>query len=78
MSIGEVARHYKISFAGVAKHLDVLQHAGLVHKTRQGKEQIVSIDPQALARANEDLETYRRLWEQRLDSLDNYLQSTNK
>jgi DNA-binding transcriptional ArsR family regulator len=75
MSVGEVARHYKISFAGVAKHLSILERAGLVRKTRQGKEQIVSIDPKALAEANEYLETYRRLWEQRLDSLDTYLRS---
>jgi len=75
MSIGAIAEHYKMSFAGVAKHLKVLERAGLIRKTRQGKEQIVSIDPQALAAAHGYLEIYRRQWEQRLDSLDEFLKS---
>jgi DNA-binding transcriptional ArsR family regulator len=78
MSVGEVAKHYAISFAGVAKHLDVLVKAGLVHKTKQGKEQIVTIDPRALAAADYYLNKYTQLWEERLDSLDSYLQSDNK
>ncbi|HEU5114470.1 MAG TPA: metalloregulator ArsR/SmtB family transcription factor [Candidatus Paceibacterota bacterium] len=72
-SVGEIARHYDISFAGIAKHVDVLSRAGLVTKTRQGKEQIVEIVPEALANANGYLETYRNLWERRLDRLDAYL-----
>ena len=78
MSVGEVARHYKISLAGVAKHLEVLERAGLVRKTRQGKEQIVTIEPAALAAANDFLDDYKQLWEQRLDSLDAYLQATKE
>jgi hypothetical protein len=36
----------------------------------------VAIDPQALAAADDYLETYRELWEKRLDSLEAYLAST--
>lgn len=78
MSVGEIAGQYKFSFAGVAKHLDVLERAGLIRKTRRGKEQIVAIDLEALTEASDYLETYRQLWEDRLDSLDTYLQSINK
>jgi DNA-binding transcriptional ArsR family regulator len=78
MSISSIARQYELSFAGVAKHLDVLERAGLVNKTRLGREQIVTIDPVALAAANDYLESYKRLWEQRLDSLDVYLKSINQ
>jgi DNA-binding transcriptional ArsR family regulator len=76
MSISTIAEHYKFSFAGVAKHLDVLEKAGLINKTRQGKEQIVVIEPRAIAAANNSLLDYQRLWEERLDSLDNYLKVT--
>jgi hypothetical protein len=48
-----------------------------VFKTRQGKEQIVTIDPKALVAANNYLETYRQLFEDRLDNLDKYLKSIN-
>jgi DNA-binding transcriptional ArsR family regulator len=78
MSVGSIAEYYSFSFAGVAKHLDVLERAGLINKTRRGKEQIVTIDPSALAAANDYLEDYKRLWGQRLDSLDTYLKSMHK
>jgi DNA-binding transcriptional ArsR family regulator len=77
MSVSSIAKHYKFSLAGVAKHLEVLEHAGLVSKSRHGKEQIVTIDPAALAAANDFLEGYKQLWEKRLDSLDHYLKSIN-
>jgi DNA-binding transcriptional ArsR family regulator len=74
-SVGEIARHYELSFAGVAKHVDVLERAGLVKKTRRGKEQIVTAAPKPLSEASAYLESYRELWERRLDSLEVYLQA---
>jgi DNA-binding transcriptional ArsR family regulator len=78
MSVSAIAQHYNFSFAAVAKHLDVLEHAGLVRKTKRGKEQLVTVDPEALAAASNYLETYRQLWEQRLDSLGTYLRAIKK
>ncbi|MDF2461590.1 MAG: hypothetical protein K0S68_993 [Candidatus Saccharibacteria bacterium] len=40
---------------------------------RQGKQQYVSLSPPAFANAAEYLEWYRRLWEERYDSLEAYL-----
>lgn len=78
LSIGALAQNYPHSFAGVAKHLKVLEQAGLIRKTRRGKEQMVSLDPNALAAASGFLESYRQLWEQRLDSLDKLLATGKK
>jgi hypothetical protein len=78
MSVGAIAIHYQLTFAAVAKHLDVLHRAKLISKSRRGKEQIVSISPNTLATASNYLETYKELWENRLDSLDKYLKSINK
>ena len=78
MSISEIAQHYHLTFAAVAKHLALLERADLITKTRRGKEQIVSLAPKALAAANNYLENYRVLWENRLDSLDKYLKSIKK
>jgi len=74
MSIGQIARHYDLTFAAVSKHLKVLERAKMVIKRRKGKEQIVSLSPGAIASADEYLEFYRRLWEKRLDSLAVYLE----
>lgn len=76
MSVSSIAKHYKLSFAGIAKHLTVLQKAGLIHKDRQGKEQIVMIEPEAFARVEDFLNDYKELWENRLDSLGQLLTTT--
>lgn len=78
MNISDIAKRYTFSFAGIAKHLEVLERAGLVKKTRRGKEQIVSIEPLALVAAHDFFEDYKQLWEQRLDSLGEFLQSTSQ
>ena len=76
MNIGQIAEPYSISFAAVAKHVEVLVRAHLVTKTRQGKEQVIALNPASLAAANRYLEQYREMWEERLDSLDHYLKKT--
>lgn len=76
LSVSEIAAHYPLTFAAVAKHLDVLHRASLINKTRRGKEQIVSIAPGALAAASKYLEGYEQLWGDKLDSLDKYLSAT--
>lgn len=78
MSVSELADCYDFSLGAIAKQIDVLENAGLVQKTRKGKEKIITFEPQAMEIANEYLETFRQHWEQRLDSLDKYLNSINK
>ena len=75
LSVGKIASHYKLSFAAVAKHLKVLQQAGLISKTRQGKQQLIAIAPHGLAAANVYLKDFEKHWQQRLDRLDNFLKS---
>jgi DNA-binding transcriptional ArsR family regulator len=73
LSVGEIARFYNLTFAAVSKHLKVLERARLIVKRRRGKQQMVSLAPQAFADAAEYLEWYRDLWETRLDSLEQFL-----
>jgi DNA-binding transcriptional ArsR family regulator len=73
MTVSEIAQHYSLTLAAVSKHLKVLENAKLIVKRRQGKEQHVQTAPAALASAADYLDFYRKLWDQRLDSLENYL-----
>ena len=70
MSIGEIAAHYRLSFAAVSKHIMVLQKANLVTKRRRGKEQMVIIVPRTLEIAEEHIERYARMWRDRFDNLE--------
>lgn len=73
LTIGEVAEPYDMSLAAVSKHLKILEKAKLVLKRKKGRKQLVSLSPYAFKDASEYLEWYRQLWEERLDTLDNYL-----
>lgn len=72
-TVGQIAEKYDISFAAVAKHLSVLEKAKLITKQRRGKEQVVSIAPDALRDACYYLKRYEQLWSSRFDALDNIL-----
>jgi len=69
-SVSQIASEYDISFAAVARHLQVLQKAKLIVKQRQGKEQVVSISPGALQDASYYLQQYESLWNSRFDALE--------
>lgn len=69
-TISQIAEEYDISFAAVAKHLNVLQKAKLIVKQRRGKEQLVGIAPEALKDASRYLQQYEALWNTRFDALE--------
>ena len=72
-TVSQIAENYDISLAAVAKHLNVLEKAKLVIKQRRGKEQVVSIAPEALKDASQYLAQYEALWNYRFDALDTVL-----
>jgi DNA-binding transcriptional ArsR family regulator len=73
LTISELAENYKMSFAAVAKHLNVLEHAKLIKKRKEGKKQFISANPQTISYAYKYLEQYQALWTQRFDNLENVL-----
>ena len=69
-SISALAARYDMSFAAVQKHVAVLEGAGLVTKRTQGREKIVSANPERIARARELLARLEGLWRARFGQLD--------
>ncbi len=72
-SVSELAKPFAMSMPAVSKHLKVLEHAGLISRSRDAQMRPCKIEAQALKQADDWLEEYRLLWEQRLDRLDDYL-----
>ncbi len=70
LSVNEIANPYDMSLAAVSKHLKILEKARLVIKRRKGKQQIVELAPKTLNEANDYLERYRQMWEERYDALE--------
>ncbi len=73
MSVNEIAKPYKISLAAISKHLKILEKAKLIIKRRRGKEQLITISPVAFKQAADYLQSYEKLWNSRLDNLEEYL-----
>lgn len=74
LSIGDLVKHYNMSFAAISKHLMVMERAKLIVKRREGRKQMVSLAPDALRSADEYLEQYRQMWQSRYDKLDALIQ----
>jgi DNA-binding transcriptional ArsR family regulator len=61
-----------MSFPAASKHVRVLERARLVRRRVVGRTHLCRIEGKPLARANQWLENYRKIWEanfQRLDEL---------
>ncbi len=67
LSVSGLARNYDMSVTAVQKHVAVLASAGLVRKRREGRAQLVSAQPRALAAARHVLDGIEQLWRDRLD-----------
>ncbi|SDL82852.1 DNA-binding transcriptional regulator, ArsR family [Nonomuraea jiangxiensis] len=69
-SISDLARPHRMSLAAAAKHVHVLESAGLVRLTLSGRTRMCRIDAEPLSEAYEWIRTYERLWSRRLDALE--------
>ncbi len=57
----------------VMQHLAVLEAAGLISTTKDGRVRSCALVPAALTPAREWLDAQRAMWEARLDRLDEYV-----
>ena len=73
LSVNHVAENFEISRPAVSKHLKILTECGIVIIEQKGRERICEIKPQNLIPVAEWVEQYRKLWESKLDSFENYL-----
>ena len=74
-SVSKLAEPFAMSLPAVSKHLKVLERAGLITRGRDAQMRPCKIEVNALKEADDWLEEYRRLWKQRLDRLEDYLQT---
>lgn len=74
-TVTELAEPFAMSMPAVSKHLKVLERAGLIERGREAQWRPCKLTPQPLAEVSDWVEQYRRLWEQRLDRLEAYLQT---
>jgi len=74
-SISELAEPFTIKLPAVMKHLDVLDDAGLITRSKSGRTVTVRLHPQPMREAMEWLRRYERFWSGSLDRLAAYAES---
>jgi DNA-binding transcriptional ArsR family regulator len=71
-SISDLAQPFAIKLPAVMKHLDVLEDAGLVSRSKSGRTVTMRLRPQPMREAMAWLRRYERFWPERLDGLAAY------
>ena len=69
-SVGELAAPHAMSFAGAAKHVGVLERAGLVERRKAGRQQLCRLKAERLREADQWLRQWERFWMSTLDRLE--------
>ncbi len=74
VSIGELADRFAMTRTGVAKHVRVLEDAGLVGTRKEGRVRTVTVGPRRLDEIARWIDAYRRAVDARLDRLEALLE----
>ncbi len=77
-SISDLARQYEMSFAAIQKHVTVLEKAALVSKRVDGRQKLVTTNPETLKRATELLARYERIWTGRMEAIDRLIEQDER
>jgi DNA-binding transcriptional ArsR family regulator len=72
-TVTELAGPFAMTMPAISKHLKVLERAGLISRGRDAQWRPCRIEARALKPVDDWLDDYRRLWDERLDRLDDYL-----
>jgi DNA-binding transcriptional ArsR family regulator len=69
---GDIAAPFAISQPAVSRHLRVLEEAGLIVRTRAGREHVLALDARPLRELQSWTATYERFWTEKVDRLEQY------
>jgi DNA-binding transcriptional ArsR family regulator len=73
LSVSALARPYPMSTTAVQKHVAILEEAGLVRRTRRGRENLVQTEIDTIAEARRLLGELEQLWRDRLERIGDVL-----
>ncbi|QLC26168.1 winged helix-turn-helix transcriptional regulator [Parasphingopyxis algicola] len=68
-----IATGFEMTAPAISQHLKVLRKAGLVTVEKRGRERVYRLDPAGLAEMERWVARTRRLWNGRLDALQQVL-----
>ena len=76
--VTELAEPFEMSLAAVSKHIQVLERAGLVKRTREGREHVLSLDARPMREVARYASKFEKFWNERLDRLEAFVTLVEK
>ncbi len=74
-TVGEATRGANVSKPAISRHLRVLEDAGVIVRTIEGRTHRLRLEPGPLEEATDWMARQRRLWEGKFDAVERYLQA---
>jgi DNA-binding transcriptional ArsR family regulator len=78
LTVGEIADRIRLRQPQASKHLRVLLDAEIVELQAVANRRIYKLRQEPFKELDDWLDTYRRVWNERFDDLDAYLQELQK
>lgn len=73
LTVNAIAEKFEISRPAISKHIKILNECDLIVISQHGRERFCQIKPESLFKIAEWASRYRKLWDEKLDSFENYL-----
>ena len=71
--VSDLAAPFPMTLTGFCKHVKVLERAGLVRKTRRGRENTLELSPEPLRQLGQWVLNYEEFWNSCVDRLHDSL-----
>ncbi|MGY8996353.1 MAG: ArsR/SmtB family transcription factor [Alphaproteobacteria bacterium] len=75
--VSTLAEPFTMSLPAISKHLKVLEGAGLIRRTIDGRVHQCRLAPEPLEAATGWIEEHRKIWQQQFDRLARFLEQTS-
>jgi DNA-binding transcriptional ArsR family regulator len=74
LNLNSIAENFEVSRPAISQHIKILTECGLVIIKKQGRERYCEAQLQPLGEVASWLERYRKMWEEKFESLDDLLE----
>ena len=73
MNLNAITDNFDISRPAISNHIKILNECGIISIEQKGRERYCKIQPTNLRAVADWVEPFRELWEQKLNSFEQYL-----
>lgn len=77
-NVNTIAEHFDVTRQAISLHVKILSDCGLIFIRKEGRDRVCEARLDSLGEVSVWVEQYKKHWESKLDSLENYLEQLKK